>query len=38
VQVVEAGAGKWGYVDKKGNLVIPARFESARRFSDGVGA
>ena len=30
--------GKWGYVDEGGTLVIPARFESALRFSDSRGA
>ncbi|RYD73591.1 MAG: WG repeat-containing protein [Sphingobacteriales bacterium] len=27
--------GKWGYIDKTGKLVIPARFESAGVFTEG---
>jgi len=29
---------KWGYIDKTGKMVIPAEFESAAPFSDGLGA
>jgi hypothetical protein len=29
---------KWGYIDTTGNLVIPAEFESASPFSEGLGA
>jgi hypothetical protein len=29
---------KWGYVDKTGKIVIPAEFESADPFSEGLGA
>lgn len=28
--------GKWGYIDHKGALVIPCRYDYARRFTDGV--
>lgn len=28
--------GKWGYIDAKGNMVLPARYESAGFFSDGL--
>lgn len=27
--------GKWGYIDDKGNIVIPARFDECRSFSEG---
>ena len=30
--------GKCGYVDKSGKLVIPARFDDADSFSDGLAA
>jgi hypothetical protein len=26
-------AGKWGYIDKTGNIVIEPQFDSAHRFS-----
>jgi len=29
---------KWGYIDKTGKVVIPAEFESAAPFSEGLGA
>ena len=29
---------KWGYIDKAGKMVIPAEFESAAPFSEGLGA
>jgi hypothetical protein len=29
---------KWGYIDKTGKMVIPAEFESADSFSEGLGA
>ncbi len=29
---------KWGYIDKTGKMVIPAQFESAASFSEGLGA
>ena len=29
---------KWGYIDRTGKLVIPAEFESASSFSEGLGA
>ena len=29
---------KWGYIDKTGKMVIPAEFESADPFSEGLGA
>ena len=28
--------GKWGYIDKKGKLVIPCKWESADNFSEGL--
>lgn len=28
--------GKWGYINKSGNLVIPAQFEEARAFKNGL--
>jgi hypothetical protein len=28
--------GKFGYIDRNGNIVIPARFEDARDFSEGL--
>src|SRR5262249_43249885 len=28
--------GKWGYVDKKGEVVVPIQFNSAHSFSDGL--
>ena len=28
--------GKWGYIDRSGRIVIPPRFESAQRFSEGL--
>lgn len=28
--------GKWGYADNVGNIVIPAQFSLAHRFSDGL--
>ena len=27
--------GQWGYINKKGNIVIPLKFESASRFENG---
>ena len=30
--------GKWGYIDKKGKVVIPFRFVKAKSFSDGLAA
>ena len=27
--------GKWGYIDKKGNTVIPFKYVSATEFEDG---
>ena len=27
--------GKWGFIDKDGNLVIPAKFDECRSFSEG---
>lgn len=30
--------GKWGFIDAKGNLVIPARFDECRSFSEGYAA
>ncbi|MBM4386253.1 MAG: WG repeat-containing protein [Deltaproteobacteria bacterium] len=27
--------GKWGYIDKKGAVVIPFRYEEARDFENG---
>lgn len=30
--------GKWGYIDKKGKVVIPFRFAKAKSFSDGLAA
>lgn len=30
--------GKWGYIDKKGQVVIPFRFAKAKSFSDGLAA
>jgi hypothetical protein len=30
--------GKWGYIDKRGRLVIDAEFESAAPFSEGLAA
>ncbi|MGL4567916.1 MAG: WG repeat-containing protein [Fusobacteriaceae bacterium] len=33
--VVEIG-GKYGFIDKSGNLVIPAKFDKAWEFSDGL--
>jgi hypothetical protein len=32
VAAVKDGQGKWGYIDKEGNQIIPCRFESARDF------
>jgi hypothetical protein len=29
---------KWGYVDKTGKLVVPAQYESAEPFSEGLAA
>lgn len=29
---------KWGYIDKTGKIVIPAQYESAEPFSEGLGA
>jgi hypothetical protein len=29
---------KWGYIDKTGKMVVPAEFESADSFSEGLGA
>jgi len=31
-------SGKWGYIDRTGKMVIPARFLDARSFSDGLAA
>jgi hypothetical protein len=31
-------AGKWGYADDSGNLVIAASFDQAETFSEGLGA
>lgn len=28
--------GKWGYVDTKGNIVIPFKYDNASRFSEGL--
>jgi hypothetical protein len=28
--------GKWGYIDKTGNLVVPAVYQSALDFSEGM--
>ena len=28
--------GKWGYIDKSGTLVIPARYDDAWDFSEGL--
>ena len=30
--------GKWGYIDKTGVLVVKPQFDSANRFSEGLGA
>jgi hypothetical protein len=30
--------GKWGYVDRAGQVAIPPRFDRAERFSEGLGA
>jgi DNA-binding transcriptional regulator/RsmH inhibitor MraZ len=30
--------GKWGYIDRSGRVLIPPRFESAARFSEGLAA
>ena len=32
VAAVKDGQGKWGYIDKEGNQIIPCQFESARDF------
>jgi hypothetical protein len=29
---------KWGYIDRTGKMIIPPEFESADRFSEGLGA
>ena len=31
-------ATKWGYINLQGNLVIPAQFEGAHDFSEGMAA
>lgn len=31
-------AGKWGYIDAKGNIVIQPQFVEAREFSEGIAA
>lgn len=31
-------SGKWGYIDKSGNIVIAAQFEEARDFAEGLAA
>jgi hypothetical protein len=28
--------GKWGFVDHQGRLVIPARYDRVKRFSEGL--
>ena len=28
--------GKWGFIDKSGTLVIPARYDDARSFHEGL--
>ena len=28
--------GKWGYIDKKGDVVVPFKFDFADTFSDGI--
>jgi hypothetical protein len=33
--VAELGATKWGYIDRDGGVVIPARFDEAYAFSEG---
>lgn len=37
IYAVQQG-GKWGYMNAKGELVIPPQFEQARSFSNGLGA
>src|SRR5215467_1047535 len=36
VRVGEYLSGKWGFIDKQGKLVIPAQYEGAGSFSDGL--
>jgi hypothetical protein len=35
---VQSGNGRWGYQDDSGALVIPAQFDKATRFSEGLAA
>lgn len=35
---VQSGSGKWGYQDQSGTLVIPAQFDKAMKFSEGLAA
>lgn len=35
---VKLNNGKWGYVDSKQRLVIPAKYEEAKEFADGKAA
>lgn len=30
--------GKWGYIDTRGNIIIPLQFEEADQFSEGMAA
>lgn len=34
--VKDADSGKWGYIDQSGDYVIPAQFDQAYSFSDGL--
>ena len=36
--VEEKGSGKWGFINRQGNWIIPAQFEDANGFSDGLAA
>ena len=38
VAPVQAQNGRWGYINNKNQWIIPARFEDAKEFKDGLAA